>query len=68
VITRKQANRKESGTVKVVRAELLRRIKAVARERDALRNLISDCEALAASCDDALEALQLGVDALSRYA
>lgn len=58
----------ESAAVRAARVQLRKRLKAVAKERDALRQLESDCDDLAGSCDDALESLQSAIEALSRYA
>jgi DNA-binding ferritin-like protein len=48
----------------------VRRIKkhetAIATQREALRNLISDIEAVADDADDAIESLRYAADALSR--
>ena len=39
----------------------------IAKHRDALRELISDAEAVADSCGDAVESLDSAVDTLSQY-
>ncbi len=56
-----------SPAIRCVRAILIKRIKSVARERDALRAVADDCEDLIASCDDAVGALESAIEALSRY-
>jgi hypothetical protein len=58
----------ESATIRSARVQLRRRLKAVAIERDKLRDIISDYEDLVNSCDDAVDALHTAIEALSRYA
>jgi len=58
----------ESATIKAARVQLRKRLKAVGRERDALRRLAEDSETLADSCDEAMDALRTAIEALSRYA
>lgn len=61
----------ESTGVKMRADTLARKIeqhkRAIAKHRDALRDLIHDAEAVIESADRANEALQTAVDALSEY-
>ena len=59
---------KETATVRACRLQLRRRLKAVGLERDRLRELISEYEDLASTCDEAVEALQDAINSLSKYA
>ncbi len=61
-------NKAESAGIKAARAQLRKHIKTVGAERDSLRELISDLEELATSCDEAQESLIYAVNVLSRYA
>lgn len=58
----------ESTTIRAARAELFKRIRAVGVERDKLREMASDYEDLANSCDEAMDGLQAAIEALSKYA
>ena len=58
----------ESATVRSCRVQLRRRLKAVAIERDKLRELASEYESLADTCDEATDALHAAIEALSKYA
>lgn len=57
----------ESPTIRAARRELIKRLKAVGRERDQLRALKDDLEDLENSCSDAYESLESAIEALSRY-
>ena len=58
---------KESATVRAVRVQLHRRLKAICAERAQLYALRDDIDELVASCDDAADALETAIEALSRY-
>lgn len=66
--TQKTKIRLESATIRAARAELFKRVRAVGAERDLLRELASDYEDLANSCDEAMDGLQGAIEALSKYA
>lgn len=53
--------------VSIARRALIQKMKAVGKERDELRQLRDDVDALIASCDDAKEGLDTAIEALSRY-
>jgi len=57
-----------TAVIKAAEAQLRRRLIAVGTERDKLREIASEYDSLADSCDEAYEALQSAVGALSRYA
>lgn len=63
----KPKTRPESASVRAARVQLRRRLKAVAVERDQLRELRSDLDDVINSCDEAVDALETAIDALSRY-
>lgn len=52
-------------TIKQIQAELVKRQKAIAKERDRLQNLESEVQVLMESCDRACDALTDAIDALS---
>lgn len=57
----------EKSVVRGARSQLLRRLKGVVVERDALRALRNDLDDLIGSCEDAIEGLESAIEALSRY-
>lgn len=50
-----------------LKEKIKRSCQRVAKERDLLRSYISDIEAIADCCDDAVTDIEAGVDRLSEY-
>lgn len=53
-------------TKRSILREVNRHKAAIAKHRDALRDLIEDAEAVSESCDDAVRSLESAADALSQ--
>lgn len=54
-------------TVKTLEAQIVKCKDNIARERDKLRELISEVREIEESCDEALDGLERAADALSQY-
>lgn len=63
----KSKPKRDTASVRLARAQLRRRLKSIAAERDALRGLRDDIDDLISSCDDATDGLEQAIDALSRF-
>jgi uncharacterized coiled-coil protein SlyX len=61
-------NAREAKRIETIRKQLARITARIGKDRDQLRELIDEAEALEESVRDAFESLEYAADALSRYA
>lgn len=59
---------KRRPSIAIARRQLARLTARIAKDRDALRELIEEMEPLKESCDEAVDDLERAADVLSRYA